>query len=96
MVIHEIRVSIILPSISKDTGNHPIVEHVHNEENPINDQQLHNEIITNHNVDEVPQELALRRSQRQRRSTIPDDYMLYLIESEGITCSPIENQVTYR
>ena len=85
VVIHEIRVPIILPSISKDIGNHPIVEPVHNEENPINDQQLHNEIITNHNVDEVPQELTLRRSQRQRRSAIPDDYMLYLIESEGTT-----------
>ncbi|KAJ8621947.1 hypothetical protein MRB53_030476 [Persea americana] len=45
VIIQEIKVPVPLPSIMKDVGNPPVVEPFNNEENPINDQQLHNEII---------------------------------------------------
>lgn len=80
VVIQEIRVPLLLPFISKDIGNSSTNEHT--EESTINDQ-LHDEVITNENVDDVPPKPALRRSQRQRRLTIFDDYLLYLIEFEG-------------
>ena len=92
MIIQEIRVPVPLPSIPKDVGNPPVVEPFNNEENPINDQQLHNEIIANEHMDNAPEEPALRRSQRQRRSAISDDYMLYQIESEEWT---IKDPVSY-
>ena len=43
-------------------------------------------------MDNAPEEPALRRSQRQRRSAISDDYMLYQIESEEWT---IKDPVSY-
>ena len=92
VIIQEIRVPVLLPSIPKDVGNPPVVEPFNNEENPINDQQLHNEIIANEHMDNAPEEPALRRSQRQRRSAISDDYMLYQIESEEWT---IKDPVSY-
>ena len=41
---------------------------------------------------EKPHEIALRRSQRERRSAIPNDYVVYLQESEldiGIDNDPV-------
>lgn len=67
VIIQEIRVPIHLPSIPKVVGNPPVVEPFNNDDNPINDQQLHNEIVANEHMDEAPEEPSLRRSQRQRR-----------------------------
>ncbi|KAF9678727.1 hypothetical protein SADUNF_Sadunf07G0065600 [Salix dunnii] len=78
---HEIRVHVPLPSISKD-GNPPIVEPFNNEEHPMNNPQLHNEIIANESMDATPAEPTLRRSQRQRRSAISNYYMLYQLSKE--------------
>ena len=38
-------------------------------------------MLTNEHVEEEPKEVALRRSQRERKSAISDDYMVYLHES---------------
>ena len=43
-------------------------------------------------MDNAPEEPALRRSQRQRRSAISDDYMLYQVEYEEWT---IKDPVSY-
>ena len=48
----------------------------------MNDQILHDEIIANEPVVDEPHEVALRRSQRQNRSTIFYDYVVYLQESK--------------
>ena len=37
-------------------------------------------MLTNEHVIEEPQEVALRRSKRERKSVISDDYMVYLHE----------------
>uniref|UniRef100_A0A6N2M0Z2 Integrase catalytic domain-containing protein n=1 Tax=Salix viminalis TaxID=40686 RepID=A0A6N2M0Z2_SALVM len=84
VIIQEIRVHVPLPSISKD-GNPSIVEPFNNEDTPMNNPQLHNEIIANEPMDATPVEPALRRSQRQKRSVISNDYMLYQVESENGT-----------
>ncbi|RWR92156.1 Gag-protease-integrase-RT-RNaseH polyprotein [Cinnamomum micranthum f. kanehirae] len=93
VIIQEIRVPIPLPSIPKDVGNPVVVEPFNNATNPINDQQLHNEIVANEHMDEAPEEPALRRSQRQKRSAISNDYILYQIESEEWT---IKDPVSYK
>ena len=49
-------------------------------------------MLINKQVVEEPQEIALRRSQRERKSTICDDYMVYLHESDfdiGTSTDPI-------
>ncbi|KAB5520609.1 hypothetical protein DKX38_024928 [Salix brachista] len=93
VIIQEIRVHVPLPSISKD-GKPPIVEPFNNEEHPMNNPQLHNEIIVNEPIDATPAEPALRRSQRQRRSAISNDYMLYQVESEdGTMKDPFGNNI---
>ena len=55
------------------------VENVNDlEEQQINDQTLHNEVIVNEHVIDKSHEIALRRSMRERRSAISNDYMVYL------------------
>ena len=39
-------------------------------------------MLTNEQVIEEPQEIAFRRSQRERKSAISNDYMVYLHESD--------------
>jgi hypothetical protein len=39
---------------------------------------LHNEIITNEPIIKESQEITLRMSQREQRSTISDNYVVYL------------------
>ena len=73
MIIQEIRVPIPLPSIPQVVENLSIVEPLDNEEHPINDQQLHNMIISNELMNEAPKELALRRSQIHMRLANSDD-----------------------
>lgn len=90
MIIQEFKVPISLPSIRTYVGDPPIVEPLNNDGTQIDDQQLHNEIISNEHVDEVPQEPALRRFYKQMRSIISNDYVLYQLEyEEGITKDPI-------
>ena len=48
-----------------------------NEQPEINDSPLHENIAIENNV-EPPQSAVLRRSQRERRSAIPNDYVVYL------------------
>ena len=79
MIIQEIRVNSPLPLVS-NVGNPPVVETLHNKENQLNNPPLHNENIAN-NEQEAHEEPALRRSTRERRSVISDDYVLYQIES---------------
>ena len=62
-----------------------------NDEQP---EQPHDETITNELIIEAPQEVALRRSQRNRRSAISDDYVVYLQESE-YNLGDISDPVTY-
>ncbi|RVW60458.1 Retrovirus-related Pol polyprotein from transposon TNT 1-94 [Vitis vinifera] len=51
-----------------------------NVEQQINDQSLSNEIITDEPIMEEPQQSTLRRSQREHRPVISDDYVVYLQE----------------
>ena len=58
----------------------------------MNDQIPHNEIVTNEHVVYKPHEVALRRSQRQKRFAISNDYVIYLQESKfdlGIDENPL-------
>ena len=80
--IQEVRVQVPLPITSKEIVVPTIVESFGNVEQQINDQSLSNEIITNEPIMEGPQQSTLRRSQRERRHAISDDYVVYLQESD--------------
>ena len=61
-------------------------------EGQINDPITHNEIVINEPGVDESQPIALRRSQREKRSTILNDYVVYLHESEsdlGIENDPV-------
>ena len=51
------------------------------QEQQINDSTLHNENVNSEPMVVEPQSTILRRSQRERRSSITDDYVVYLQES---------------
>ena len=57
-----------------------VVEQPNNIEQQINEPSLHNNMVTNEQMVEEPREVALRRSQRERRSVISDEYVVYLQE----------------
>ena len=62
-----------------------------NEQHEVNDFSLHEDIAIENNV-EPSQSIVLRRSQRERRSAIPNDYVVYLQESDfdiGIKKDPV-------
>ena len=71
-----------LPITSKEIVVPTIVESFDNVEQQINDQSLSNEIITNEPIMEEPQQSTLRKSQRERRPAISNDYVVYLQESD--------------
>ena len=48
----------------------------------MNDQTPQNEVVTDEPTLDEPHEVAPRRSQRQRRAAISNDYVVYLQESE--------------
>uniref|UniRef100_A0A2N9I6A1 Integrase catalytic domain-containing protein n=1 Tax=Fagus sylvatica TaxID=28930 RepID=A0A2N9I6A1_FAGSY len=75
VVIEEVRVPIPIPVTSKEIVVSPVVEQYDNIEQQSSDQSLHNENVTNEPVAEQSQGMALRRSQRERRSAISDDYL---------------------
>lgn len=79
VVIQEVRVQVPLPITSKENVVPTVVQSFDNVEQVI-DQSLHDEIITNESIIEESQGIALRRSQRERRSAISDDYVVYLQE----------------
>ena len=53
---------------------------LNNVEKQINEPLLYNEMLTNEEVVEEPQEVTLRRSQRERQSVVSNDYIIYLHE----------------
>lgn len=81
--IQEVRVQVPLPVTSFKVVVLKVVEHINDfQEQQINNLVPHNKVVNNELVAIEAQEIALRRSQRQRRSAISDDYMVYLQESE--------------
>jgi hypothetical protein len=78
--IQEVRVQVPMPITSNKTVVPIVVEQPNNIEQQINESSLHNDIVTNEKMVEEPQRVALRRSQRERRSTISDEYVVYLQE----------------
>jgi hypothetical protein len=77
VVIQEVRVQVPLPITSKKNVVPTVVQSFDNIEQVIY-QSLHDEIITNEPIIEESQGIALRRSQRECRSAISDDYVVYL------------------
>jgi len=65
-------------SLSRVVVPHVVETHNNKEEQQINDLEVNNEPIV-----EQPQEMVLRRSHRDRKSTISNDYVVYLQESEN-------------
>ena len=86
--IQEIRVEASSPEISTEVVVPIVVSQPHNtSEQQINDPNPQNEndideSVTNEQVVSEPQEVALRRSVRQKRPAISDDYVVYSLESE--------------
>lgn len=58
-----------------------VVEIINDFQEQINNPVPHNEVVNNKLMAAELQEIALRRSQRQRRSVIFYDYIVYLQES---------------
>ena len=89
--IKEMRVQIPLTCIPNQAILPPIVTQViepinkpdEQYEGQINDLITHNEIAINEPRVDEPQPIALRRSQRENRSAIPNDYVVYLHKSES-------------
>jgi len=84
--IKEVRVQVPVASISFSRVIVPYVVETHNnqEEQQINDPKINNESIV-----EQPQEVVLRRSHRDKKSGISNNYVVYLQELE--TDLSIEN-----
>ena len=78
MKIKEVRVQVPLACASSSKVIVPsiVVPNNNEEEQHNNEPMIHNEPIM-----EEPQEIALRRSQREKRSTISNDYVVYLHET---------------
>jgi len=74
--IKEVRVEVPLTSTSTLRIVVPHVDEAHNDqEEQINDPEVNNEPVV-----EQPQEIVLRKSQREKKSSISDDYVVYLQE----------------
>ena len=78
--IKEIRVQVPLSCAS---SSRLVVPHVVEPHNNQEEQQVIDPMVNNEPIIEQPQEIALRRSQRERKSAIPNDYVVYLHESEN-------------
>lgn len=66
-----LRISIIIQQADNVGQRENVEQHEHNEE-------PRNKIIQNELIVEESQEIALKRSQRVKRSAILNDYMVYL------------------
>jgi hypothetical protein len=90
--IQEVRMQVPMPITSNKIVVPIIFEQPNNIQQQINEPSLHNNMVTNEQMVEEPQEVALRRSQRERRSAISDEYVVYLQESDfdiGSSTDPI-------
>ena len=77
--IKKVRVQVPLACVSsnKVIALLIVVQNNNEEEQHNNEPMIHNEPIM-----EEPQEIALRRSQRKKRPTISNDYVVYLHETK--------------
>ncbi|RVW83183.1 Retrovirus-related Pol polyprotein from transposon TNT 1-94 [Vitis vinifera] len=90
--IEEIRVDIPPPFLPQEIIVPQPVQQVEDNEQHNRDGSLPLENIAIENVVEPPQPAPLRRSQRERRPAITDDYVVYLQESDfdiGIRKDPV-------
>jgi len=78
--IKEVRVQVLIAStsLSRVIVLHVVETHNNQEEQQINDLEVNKAPIV-----EQPQEIVLRRSHRDRKSAISNDYVVYLQESEN-------------
>ena len=79
--IQEVRVQISMPKTSTNFVPELVNQPNKDQERQINDSTLHNENVNSEPMVVEPQSTILRRSQRERRSSITDDYVVYLQES---------------
>ena len=79
--IQEVRVQISVPKTSTIVVPELVSQPNKDQEQQINDSTLHNENVNSEPMVIEPQSTILRRSQRERRSSITDDYVVYLQES---------------
>jgi len=93
--IKETRVNVTLPRIVPPSTIIPNVVPAVLEQHDNNEQHINEEVLPEendlHNTD-IPQQVALRRSQRDRRSAISNDYVVYMQESDydiGINKDPV-------
>nr|KYP35264.1 Retrovirus-related Pol polyprotein from transposon TNT 1-94 [Cajanus cajan] len=77
--VNEVRMQVPLTYASRNKVSVPltIVSNNNEEEQHNNEPMIHNELIVEH-----PHEITLRRSQREKRPAISNDYMVYLHELE--------------
>jgi len=75
--IKEARVQVPLTSTSTLRIVVPHVDEAHNNQ----EEQINNPEVNNEPVIEQPQEIVLRKSQREKKSAISNDYVVYLQES---------------
>jgi len=88
--IKEVRLQVPLTSTYTSKIVIPHVVEPHNDEEE--EQQIIDPDINNEHIVEQPQEIILKRSQRERKFVISNCYMVYLQESEndlGIDNDPI-------
>lgn len=95
--IKETRVNVTLPRIVPPSTITPNVVPAVVEQHDDNEQHINEEVLPEgndlHNADmHEPQKVALRRPQRNRRSAISNDYVVYMQESDydiGINKDPV-------
>ena len=76
--IQEVRVQISVTKTSTIVVPELVSQPNKDQEQQINDSTLHNENVNSEPMVVEPQSTILRRSQRERRSSITDDYVVYL------------------
>lgn len=78
MEIQEVRVQVLLLVTSSKVIVTVVVECTNNfQEQQINELVLDNKVINDEHMATEPQEMTSRRSQRQRRFAISNDYVVY-------------------
>ncbi|TXG69418.1 hypothetical protein EZV62_004353 [Acer yangbiense] len=92
VVIQEVRVEVPLPIPSKVDVFTVVVQSNNSQKHQTNEELLSEELANNEPTVVELQGIALRRSERERRSAISNDYVVYLQESEfdlGIDNDPV-------
>ncbi|WVZ23331.1 hypothetical protein V8G54_001875, partial [Vigna mungo] len=75
--------------------NVPIPQNEYINVEPVDNEQVTNEQLIKEQLIEKPQEIALRRSVRQKRPAISNDYVVYSVEHE-YDLSIDEDPVSFR